>query len=155
MLVLPKDADDVYQDALVSVVCALRVEDGRITSSVRGYAFTVLRNKAFDHRKSSWTRIFGRASDPEDDATPPPPPSTPRWKDPDAEKVAEALMARLQPRDRVVVSLVRAGVSYAEIGTQLGITEKNAQKIKERAVERLRGWANEEDEGAPASSPGG
>jgi DNA-directed RNA polymerase specialized sigma24 family protein len=78
----------------------------------------------------------------------------PRWKAAAAEQVVEALLARLRPRERVVLSLVREGRSYDDIGKELGIAGKSARTIRDRAVDKLRGWVEEEHGGPPSSSPG-
>jgi RNA polymerase sigma factor (sigma-70 family) len=152
-LVGAKDADDVLQEAAIAVILVLRA-DGEGIRSVRAYAFTAVRNKAYDHQKSVEARVLRRASEP-DDATPAPPDSRPWWKTLAADQVAEALMARLSPRERVVMNLVREGCSYDDIGTQLGIAGKSARNIRDRAVERLRAWAAEEHGGPPSSSSPG
>jgi RNA polymerase sigma factor (sigma-70 family) len=103
----------------------------------RQWLFAIARNAALDELRQR-KRSAALLVDPEDTSASDP------FSDPDdgaAERRASvrAALAALDPRERELVALkFHAGLSYAEIGGVLGISESNAGTRVHRAVTKLR-----------------
>ena len=151
LLVGNADAPDLVQETLLAVLLRLRKE--KPVAAVRSYAIQTLRNQAFNLHKSSWSKIWGASSDPQDHE-PAPPSSKLRWNTLEADKVVEKLIARLPPQERVLVAYRLDGLDYAEVAQQLGKPEDTVRRSTNRAVEKLGRWFAEKYGGPSAAPPG-
>ena len=101
--------------------------------SERAWLFAIARNAALDElrrRKRSATLTFDPAADDEPAADGPAP---------EQRATVRAALAALDPRERELVALkFHAGLSNAEIGALLGISESNAGTKVHRALTKLR-----------------
>lgn len=102
----------------------------------RQWLFAIARNAALDELRRR-KRTAALVTDPED-------PAAARFTTPDddgAERRAtvRAALATLDARERELIALkFNAGLSYAEIGAVLGISESNAGTRVHRALTKLR-----------------
>jgi RNA polymerase sigma factor (sigma-70 family) len=101
--------------------------------SARAWLFAIARNAALDElrrRKRTAALTFDPAAEPEpsrDDG------------EPERRATVQAALEALDPRERELVALkFHAGLSNAEIGDLLGISESNAGTKVHRAVTKLR-----------------
>lgn len=103
--------------------------------SARAWLFAIARNAALDElrrRKRTATLSFDPAAEPEPDADGP-------GHEPERRATVQAALSALDPRERELVALkFHAGLSYAEIGDLLGISETNAGTKVHRAITKLR-----------------
>ena len=101
--------------------------------SARAWLFAIARNAALDElrrRKRTVTLAYDPAAEPE-------PPAD--EGDPERRVTVRAALAALDPRDRELVALkFHAGLSNAEIGSLIGVSETNAGTKVHRAVTKLR-----------------
>jgi RNA polymerase sigma factor (sigma-70 family) len=132
-------AEDVFQETVIAAVDALRRGSFERKSSLTSYLYSIARNKAFDWRSSFWHKVFYRRSIPETHSD---------LGAKAAEEVdvsaaredldPEALLALLEPREKVVVGMRLEQVSFQEISKLLRISEGNAFQIHSRAIKKLR-----------------
>ncbi len=103
--------------------------------SPRQWLFAIARNAALDELRRR-KRTAALVTDPEDPAA-----ATFTEDDSSAERRAtvRAALATLEARERELIALkFNAGLSYAEIGAVLGISESNAGTRVHRALSKLR-----------------
>ena len=103
--------------------------------SARAWLFTIARNAALDElrrRKRTAALTFDPAAEPE-------PEPADAGGEPERRATVQAALAALDPRERELVALkFHAGLSNAEIGDLLQISESNAGTKVHRAVTKLR-----------------
>lgn len=103
--------------------------------SPRAWLFGIARNAALDElrrRKRLATLAFDPAAEPE-------PPAGDGEIDPDRRLTVRAALAAMEPRERELIALkFHAGLSNAEIGALVGVSETNAGTRVHRAVTKLR-----------------
>lgn len=101
--------------------------------SHRAWLFGIVRNAALDELRRR-TRTAALAFDPAAE----PEPATAE-SEPERRATVRAALAALDPRERELVALkFHAGLSNAEIGELLGVSESNAGTKVHRAVTKLR-----------------
>lgn len=111
--------------------------DGR-KGTARQWLFGIARNAALDELRRR-SRSAALLADPEDPAA-----AAAFTTDGDDDRAARrasvrAALEALEPRERELIALkFHAGMSYAEIGGVLGISESNAATRVHRAVTKLR-----------------
>ena len=107
-----------------------RFDDRR--GSARAWLFAIARNAALDElrrRKRTAALTFDPAAEPEPTAD----------AEPERRATVQAALAALDPRERELVALkFHAGLSNAEIGELLDVSESNAGTRVHRAVTKLR-----------------
>ena len=107
-----------------------RFDAGR--GSARAWLFAIARNAALDElrrRKRTAALTFDPAAEPEPAA----------GEEPERRATVRAALAGLDARERELVALkFHAGLSNAEIGVLLGVSESNAGTKVHRAVTKLR-----------------
>jgi RNA polymerase sigma factor (sigma-70 family) len=123
----PNDAADVFQETFLA---ALRAYPGlRSDANLRGWIFTVARNKALDHHRARARRPIPVAVVPEDVQLDETEPTHPVW---------DAVRA-LPERQRQAVLLRYAGdLSYVEVGEVMGVSEVAARQNASTGVRALR-----------------
>ena len=108
-----------------------RFDPGR--GSARAWLFAIARNAALDElrrRRKTAALAFDPAAEPEPVSI---------EGEPERRATVRAAIAALDPRDRELVALkFHAGLSNAEIGALLGVSESNAGTRVHRAVTKLR-----------------
>jgi RNA polymerase sigma factor (sigma-70 family) len=121
------DAPDAFQETFLA---ALRAYPGlRSTENLRGWLFTIARNKALDHHRSRARRPIPVATVPDDVQF-----DTVDVADPVWDAVRE-----LPERQRQAVLLrYAADLPYVEIGLLLGVTEVAARQHASTGVRALR-----------------
>ncbi len=100
--------------------------------SARAWLFGIARNAALDElrrRKRTATLAFDPAAEPPSEEV----------SDPDRRVSVRAALQQLDPRERELIALkFHAGLSNAEIGALVGVSESNAGTRVHRAVTKLR-----------------
>jgi RNA polymerase sigma factor (sigma-70 family) len=56
----------------------------------------------------------------------------------ESRRILEELLAQLPPRSRLIVVRIREGMSYSEIGKELGISKQAVHKVAHAALQGLR-----------------
>jgi DNA-directed RNA polymerase specialized sigma24 family protein len=136
--VLEKDAEDLCHETLIKAFDKLNAGKLEVESSVLGYILGIARHTVF-HAPDSWPlKLFGRAAglDAVDkvagagvEGSPP--------IDPDSVDL-DALLALLDERERVIVSLRLEDWGYDAIGRLLRIKANTANQIHLRALRKLK-----------------
>jgi RNA polymerase sigma factor (sigma-70 family) len=121
------EAADVFQETFLA---ALRAYPGlRSTENLRGWLFTIARNKALDTHRARARRPLPLAAVPEDVRLDGTEPTSPVW---DA-------VRRLPERQRHAVLLRYAGdLPYREVALAMGVTEVAARQHASTGVRALR-----------------
>lgn len=139
----PTDAEDVAAEVFAAAFAAYeRVRPP--ADRVQAWLMTIARNATVDHHRRSRRGGLLRTaiiSEPGGDRT----------TDVESQVVVNdelryvlGHIRRLRPKDRVLVGLrAAAGLSYAEIGTIMGMSERAATVATGRAVARLRALCGE------------
>jgi RNA polymerase sigma-70 factor (ECF subfamily) len=146
ILLTPHDAEDIVQDVLV------RVWDGRERLDPRGalhtYLFTAVRNRALNRRRETHTyeqRIAASTGADAGGQFPPTPAEELERHAADVDDAARLLalseaIRGLRERNRTALILrFERGLTHAEIGEVLGISDKAAQQVVLRTIAELRG----------------
>jgi RNA polymerase sigma-70 factor (ECF subfamily) len=124
----PEDAEDVVQDTFLKLLDHARA--GGDATNLRGWLFTVAANGCRDRMRRRWrwipwTPACERAVDP------------PPLHDEDGRlAAARHALARLAPRDRLLVALRAQGLSYREIASATGVRPVSVGRLLARALER-------------------
>jgi RNA polymerase sigma factor (sigma-70 family) len=125
-----EDAEDVVQETFVKLLAHLA--GGGNTDNLRGWLFTVAAHAARDRQRRSvrwlpWTAahepIVDPAGLPDEDGR---------------QRAAREALARLAPRDRMLLALKASGLSYNEIAAATGIRPTSVGRLLARAIDR---WA--------------
>ena len=139
------DATDATQQALVQAYVALPTS--RLGLPVRPWLFRILRNHCIDRlrRKDAipFSRLTSSVEDDDSDLPIDTPDGSPLPEEvaehSDLECILRAEIDRLRPRYRTVVLLRYVGdLSFAEIGSRLGVPEPTARTLFQRAKVTLR-----------------
>jgi RNA polymerase sigma factor (sigma-70 family) len=134
-------ADDVMQDALLSIVEALVAGEFKRKASLRSYAVSVVRYTAFHCRRSFWYGVLHRRAVVPDvlDEVPVAEPEleTSSEQISDDERLARCL-AQLGAETRVVIAMRLEGRSHAEIAKVLGISRAKSEQLCSRGVRRCQ-----------------
>src|SRR5579859_2870538 len=132
----PAAAEDVTALAFERAYRRRRTFDRR-RGEERAWLFGIARNAALDELRRR-RRLARMASDPED-------PAAAAAIDPEAAEVTlrrttvRAALAQLTAREREIIALkFHAGMSNAELGRVLGVSESNAGTLVFRVMEKLR-----------------
>ena len=123
-----EDAEDVLQETFLKLLSHLQA--GRPGTNLRGWLFTVAAHACRDRlrRRSRWLPW----SEEHDVPVEPPP-----LADEDGRLHAvRSAMARLSPRDRLLVALRAQGLSYAEIADASGMRRTSVGRLLARALQR-------------------
>jgi RNA polymerase sigma factor (sigma-70 family) len=121
------DAADVFQETFLA---ALRAYPGlRTDANLRGWLFTVARNKALDHHRARARRPIPVAAVPEDVRLDNTEPTDPVW---------DAVRALPERQRHAVLLRYAADLSYGEIGEVLGVSEVTARQHASTGVRALR-----------------
>jgi RNA polymerase sigma factor (sigma-70 family) len=140
-----EDATDATQHALIQAYLAL--PSSRLGLPVRPWLFRILRNHCIDRLRRKEPIPFSNfrtADDDEDDNLPVDAPDSSPLPDElaersDLERLLHAAIDTLTPRYRSVVTLRYQGeLSFAEIGSCLGVPEPTARTLFQRAKGMLR-----------------
>jgi RNA polymerase sigma-70 factor (ECF subfamily) len=123
-----QDAEDVLQETFLKLLHHLR--GGGSVSNLKGWLFTVAANAARDRlrRRTRWIP-WAPAHDR---------PVAPHALDDEDGRLRAVLvaLARLNPRDRLLLALRAHGLSYREIASAAGIREPSVGKLLARALDR-------------------
>jgi RNA polymerase sigma factor (sigma-70 family) len=133
-------ADDVMQDALMSIVEALVAGEFKRKASLRSYAVSVVRYTAFHCRRSFWYGVLHRrAVVPEVlDELPAAEPELGVPKEEPADDRLARCLAQLGAETRVVIAMRLEGRSHAEIARVLGISRAKSEQLCSRGVRRCQ-----------------
>ena len=133
-------ADDVVQDAIVSVVQALVAGDFKRNASLRSYAVSVVRYKAFHYRRSFWYGVLHRRAVVPDvlDELPAAEPAEDAPRSEAEDQRLSRCMAQLGAETRVVIAMRLEGRSHAEIAKVLGISRAKSEQLCSRGVRRCQ-----------------
>jgi RNA polymerase sigma-70 factor (ECF subfamily) len=128
------DREDLYQDILLAVWRALPAFRGQ--ASLRTFVYRIGHNRGLSFRARTQRRTNREHDIPPElrDRTPLPDEQFERRRD---RARLDAAIGRLQPTLAQPVMLYLEGMSHAEIGDVLGITENNVAVRLNRARERL------------------
>ena len=141
-------ADDVIQEATLSIVDALVAGKFKRKASLRSYAVSVVRYTAFHFRRSFWHGVFHRRAVVPDvlDELPAAEaePAVPKGEAED-ERLARC-MAQLGAETRVVLAMRLEGRSHAEIAKVLGISRAKSEQLCSRGVRRCQELLSDEAE---------
>ena len=139
----PADADDLTQDVFVQILKSL--PGARPDLPLRPWVYVIARNKCLDHLKRKRALPFSSLAIPESgeavearvvDDRPLPDELAERA---DLEELVRTAIADLPPRYRAVVALrYSTDLTFAEIGTVLGLPENTAKTHFQRAKGLLR-----------------
>jgi RNA polymerase sigma-70 factor (ECF subfamily) len=126
-----QDAEDVVQETFVKLLEHLSTGvPGHSDSNVRGWLFTVAAHACTDRlrRRSRWMPWT-----PLNDAAVAPP----ALHDEDGQlRAVRIAMAKLAPRDRLLVALRAQGLSYREIAEAAGVRPVSIGRLLARAMDR-------------------
>jgi RNA polymerase sigma-70 factor (ECF subfamily) len=126
-----QDAEDVVQETFVKLLEHLGTGvPGHSDSNVRGWLFTVAAHACTDRlrRRSRWVPWT-----PSNDAAVAPP----ALHDEDGQlRAVRIAMAKLGPRDRLLVALRAQGLSYREIAEATGVRPVSIGRLLARAMDR-------------------
>jgi RNA polymerase sigma-70 factor (ECF subfamily) len=131
-----QDAEDVVQETFLKLLRHL--EEGRETTNLRGWIFTVAAHAARDRqrRRNRWISWL-----PAHDGRVPPP----VLPDEDGRLTqAREALRQLPPRDRLLLLLRAQGLSYREIAVAADINPASVGRLLARAVDR---WAKTRKDG--------
>jgi RNA polymerase sigma-70 factor (ECF subfamily) len=124
----PQDAEDCVQETFLKLLRHL--DAGGETSNIRGWLFTVAAHAARDRQRGRlrwvpWLPAHDRQ------IVPAPLP------DEDGRLArARAALARIPPRDRLLIALRAQGLSYRDIASAAGIKPSSVGQLLARAIER-------------------
>jgi RNA polymerase sigma-70 factor (ECF subfamily) len=145
-----EEAEDLAQETFVRAYRALETFDR--SRPLRGWLYAIATNVGLNGLRSRRRRIPPAPASPDREGTAPTEPVDPRA---DAREVAMrnelqerlfALLDRLSPRVAALVQLhYRDGLSLAEAGAMLGMSEGAAKVALHRARRSLREWLIEEE----------
>ncbi len=123
----PSDAPDVFQETFLA---ALRAYPGlRSAENLRGWLFTIARNKALDHHRARVRRPIPVAAVPDDV----------RFDIVDvADPVWDAVRGLPERQRQAVLLRYAADLPYVEIGHVMGVTEVAARQHASTGVRALR-----------------
>jgi RNA polymerase sigma-70 factor (ECF subfamily) len=132
----PQDAEDVTSGVFLRAYEAYARYEPRAATPA-AWLFQIARNAARDHRRGAFRRerlhsAAARSLAPPED---PSELATERL----ANRELIATLGRLAERQREVISLRHAGLSFAEMGDLLGCSEDAAKMSYHRALKALRG----------------
>ena len=123
-----EDAEDVLQETFLKLLAHLQA--GRSGTNLRGWLFTVAAHACRDRMRlrSRWLP-WSQEHDV--------PVAPPSLDDEDGRlRAVRTAMARLSPRDRLLVALRAQGLSYAEIADASGIRPASVGQLLARALQR-------------------
>ena len=124
----PQDAEDCVQETFLKLLRHL--EAGGDASNIRGWLFTVAAHAARDRQRRRLRWIPFLPSHDRQVAPSPLPDEDGRLAS------ARVALARLPPRDRLLLALRAHGVSYRDIASAAGIKPTSVGRMLARAVER-------------------
>ena len=123
----PVDAEDVFQDTVISAMRAY--PKLRHTDNLRGWLLTIAHNKALDHHRARSRRAVPVEQLPE----------TPHHDDDRPDDALWAAVDGLQPKQRGAVLLrFVADLSHREIAHALGSSEEAARRSLADGLAKLR-----------------
>ena len=139
----PEDADDLTQDVFVQLLKSLPA--ARSDLPLRPWVYVIARNKCLDHLKRKRALAFSALATPDSgeaieervaDAQPLPEELAERA---DLREILQEAISALPPRYRTVVALrYSTDLTFAEIGTVLGLPENTVKTHFQRAKALLR-----------------
>ena len=125
-LVGPDDADDCFQDTVISALGAYPTLQS--ADNLGAWLRTIARNKARDHYRARSRRAVPAGDVPEPPAAEPPV-AAGAWE----------LVRRLPPKQREAVALrYAADLPFAEVGDAMGTSEEAARRNVHEALKTLR-----------------
>jgi RNA polymerase sigma-70 factor (ECF subfamily) len=130
------ETDDIVQDTLLQTLHNLDAFDPEHSGAFRGYVRRAAQNRIFDE----YRRVSRRPSADQSAGGIAHPGPSPLEAAIGKERVEnyEAALERLKPRDQeAITARLEDGMSYSEIGQELGIKEDAARMVVKRALFRL------------------
>lgn len=132
----PALREDLFQEICLALWQALPRFEG--LASLRTFTFRIAHNRGITHRWRRRSSASGAIEDADEPRDPSPDPEAAASRGQRSEQLLDAV-GRLSLKHRQVVALTLEGLSPAEIGDVLGITENNAAVRLTRARQALRG----------------
>lgn len=135
----PAEAEDLAAEVFVSAFAAYE-RTRPDPAAVAAWLSAIARNATIDHhrRRRRWSQLWARFLSVGSEADPSVDVEAAVLRRDDLRLVIAA-SARLRERERLLVGLrIAAGLSYAEVGQVLGLTEHAATMATRRALSRLR-----------------
>ena len=123
----PNDAADVFQETFLAALRAY--PDVRSAANLRGWLFTIARNKALDHHRRQARRAIPVAIVPDQVALDGAEPTDPVW---------DAVRALPERQRQAVLLRYAADLSYVEVGAVMGVSEVAARQHASTGVRSLR-----------------